>query len=246
MRSRYGIRRSTRGRARRVVRRSRPYKAKSSVTQQVFSALTGAALNRLKSKLGLNTELKFVDTPTTTFVLSSAGLVPYAAVTTTPIPQGDSVNQRNGAGFRLTRFHVKGCLYNDTANTIPARVRVIWVNWGKNTAGAASTILQIPTDINSAINTDPAVPFKVVSDKMYHVGVQPAGGLQSGAIPAYQEMDFLYEPLSHHVRWTDADTIGGPLNMIEGQFAQYVMCDAFSVGTPPFIKQYQRIEFVDN
>lgn len=245
MRSRFGLRRSTRGRNRRVVRRPRPYKAKSSVAQQVMSALTGAALNRLKSKLGLNTELKFVDTPTASYMLTNT-LSAWLALTTTAIPQGDGVSQRNGAGFRLVRYFLKGSLYNSPGNTLAGRVRIIWVNWGKNAAGLASSVLQVSTDINSPLNTDPLVPFKVISDKMHYVGVEPSGGLQSGAIPVYQEIDFDYQPLSHHVRWTDSDTAGGPANLIEGQIAMYVIADAFSVGAPPYIKVYQRIQYVDN
>jgi len=74
-------------------------------TQSIVSAMSAGAVVLLKKKLGLNTEKHWLDTLETNVATAST-----ASVMANPmvIPQGDTVNTRNGNTVRMTSLVLKG------------------------------------------------------------------------------------------------------------------------------------------
>jgi len=83
-------------------------------TQSIVSAMSAGAVVLLKKKLGLNTEKHWLDTLETNVATAST-----ASVMANPmvIPQGDTVNTRNGNTVRMTSLVLKGRIQANTAAT---------------------------------------------------------------------------------------------------------------------------------
>lgn len=219
--------------------------ANSSLATQVVSAIGGYALKRLKQKLGLNTETKYVDTANavTNFTTTLTGSTTISNFSTL-VPQGLTDNTRSGNTFRMTRYRIKGELLNGVANLVVNTVaRIVVVNWGKTPQPAWTTadILEDPNSPNSEYTMDPSYPHTVLYDKTFCLGAT-----LDATNSNLRNWEFDYRPLSHHVRYTTTDTTGAIANCVEGAIVAYLISGAFTAGNPPFMSVYQRMEYVDN
>lgn len=218
--------------------------AKTSLATQVVSAIGGYALKRLKQKLGLNTETKYVDTVSsgTTFSTTATGNQALSNFSTL-VPQGLTDNTRQGNEFRMTRFCMKGFITNGAANLNNTVCRVIVVNWGKTPVAATSVadVLEVTTDINSGYTMDPSYPRTILDDRIINLGnstVAPPANLHT--------YEFDYRPLSHHVRYTTTDTTGALSACVEGYIQAYIICTLSTAANYPLLTVYNRMEYVDN
>lgn len=208
---------------------------------KALTALSTAAVNQLKSRLGLNTELHTLDKVST--VYTGTGTLAGVAFNISPlIPIGDTTYTRTGNSIRMTRFHMRGLIQNGVSNLgVGTEARLIVVNWGStpyvNTN--VNDILTVPTDINSLYTTNPTYPHRVLFDKIYQLGIA-----SNGAEPNQYEFNFDYTPLTHHITWTDGDTTGAVANVLRGVIGVYFMTYGSTV--QPQFYPYQRISFVDN
>lgn len=218
------------------------YAGKSLYTfaQALAKPAAKTAVKYIKKSLGLNTECKYLDlaeavgTATSTTMTQTAGVM-------TPIPQGDNTNSRQGNSVRLTSMYSTFTFRAHSSSVASSRVRLVCVYQPKlNTAGAilANTDLFTDTTVNIetpySMNT---VGYKILMDKTFEIS--SVG--QSGSTKTIR---YHYQPLSHHIEWTDADTTGVAANLLQGYIRYFVCTDN---GThPPTYSSYTRIKWVDN
>lgn len=195
-----------------------------------------AGIKYLRSRLGLNTESKWLDTLQSGLTLSgTAQLLTNATV----IPEGDTANTRNGDSVRLTHYKTKFLISANTSQTVTYQVRVIF--WHQpvalqGTQLTASQILQDSSDILSPYNMD-TEGYKVLYDKTFMLLPQNVGkGMIYG--------EFHYAPTDHHLKWITADTGGLFTNLTHGVIRGMV----YSTGASnfPVLTSYTRINYVDN
>jgi len=201
---------------------------------QALSLIKGYALTKLKQRLGLNTELKYVDvngTTTATTTLTSR-------IATPTIPQGSAVGQRNGAGVRCVKIDQRICIEAAAAATKGCQIRVITVRH-KSAAGAnVADILQVTTDISSPLHNNLAANhIELISDQTYTLG-------HATAPNSTILIENTFSRPNWQMEWTDADTAGTPANYINGAIATYWMQD--QVSTAPVYTSTNRYWFVDN
>ncbi len=198
----------------------------------MFDNVSSKALIALKSRLGLNTELKFSDNLQTGVTLSTTLTNRCSAPT---ISQGSSSSQRNGKGVRMTRYLNRFSLAS-TSTTTPTRVRVLVVANEDAGVAAVGEILQDTTNVLSPLNSDiDQYNHFVIYDRSYVVGVTTSPN-------AIVNDEFEWTPDNHHLEWSSSDTTGLPANMLQGNITVYVFADAATVT----FYAYAREEFVDN
>lgn len=217
------------------------YGGKSIYAMAKAFAAPGAevATAYLKKALGLNTEVKYADfaeaagTATTT-TLSAIGSF-------LPIPQGDSTNQRQGNGLRVTSLNACYTFRANTASIASSRVRLICMVQPKlNTAGAIFTAADIVTDTTANVETPynmNTVGYNIIFDKTFEIAAV-------GQTGSTKEINIRYNPLQHHMEWIDSDTAGTATNLLKGYIRCFVCTDN---GThPPTYSSYSRLKWVDN
>jgi len=226
--------------AKKAYRPRRRPSAPKSLTSYAISAIKGYALKKLKSKLGINTEHKYLDlaeaigTATSTTMSATAGVM-------TPIPQGDGTNARQGNSVRLTSMNSTFTFRAHSSSVAASRVRLVCIMQSKlNSAGSFLTNTDLFTDTTVNIETPysmNSVGYTVLYDKTFEIASVGNSG-------STREINYHYTPLSHHIEWTDADTTGVAANLLQGYIRWYVCTDN---GThPPTYSSYTRIKWVDN
>jgi len=215
-------------------RKYAPKRRTASYGAQAISLIKGYALAKLKQKLGLNTETKYVDnsgvvTCTGTLVLKIQPPV---------IAQGSAVDERSGAGVRITKVEQRLNILADAAATNGCNVRVITVRHLHAGNPNVADILQQPSDITSPLHNNlKANHIELISDRVYPVSYPGAGN------PAVY-VNNVYQRANWQLEWTDADTTGAVANMINGGISTHMMID--NVTTSPDITYTQRYWYVDN
>lgn len=228
----------------RKVRKANPWAPRSATGSEVISALGGYALKRLKAKLGLNTETKFIDqdtggisVPTSLAVSACQNIYPLIA-------QGLTDNTRSGNTVRMTRFALRGVITAAAGNVLfGSRVRIIVVNHGAtpyNNASAAD-ILEDPGNVDSEYTADPEFKSTVLYDRTFKFDAAGTGNGNSQS----QVIEFDHRPLDHHIVWTSADTTGAQANVLRGFIAAW-MIGTFTAGQAQLMRCYTRTEWVDN
>lgn len=232
-------------RPKRSYRRKRSYKKKSyskpssSLSRMAIAGLGGLALTLLKAKLGLNTETHWLDT-TETAVGTLATMTAMAYPLTIPI--GDTSNTRTGQSCRLTSYTCNLTISQIAAATIPCQIRVLFVHIKDTrcTSYGASSFMDSNTRITSGYNmgdSDDAVGYKILYDRTFDLSVV-------GGDDAIRRVFFKYNPLSHHLKWTSADTTGVASNLISGFVRGFIQTTATS--NQPTYTCDHRVKFVDN
>jgi hypothetical protein len=195
--------------------------------------LGAGALAALKSKLGLNTEDKFVDTGAATTVTTTA----TARLTNAVIPQGLTVNTREGASVRVSSLEYRLNFQAAAAGT-PCTIRLLVVRDRDSGNNSAANVLQTPSDFNSAINNNfTALGLEMLCEEYINVGAPGAENADVTWVKTITRPDM-------HLRWTNADTTGSVANLVQGQVALYWL--ASQAGTPPTASGNSRTWYVDN
>jgi hypothetical protein len=197
-------------------------------------ALGAAAIKKLKVKLGLNTETKYVDTAGTT--TATGTLVKRIASPT--IAQGLTVNTRSGNSVRITRCDLRIWLQVPAATTTPSALRLIVVRHREADEAAVAEILQSTTDISSPIaNTAVSRGVQLLMDKVYTLGTT-AGG------PSSLYINKSFSSPDWQMIWQNSDTTGVPTNLLEGAISVFWM--VADASTAPVLTSTMRSWFVDN
>lgn len=210
----------------------------------VVSALTGAALIALKSKLGLNTESKYSTLATTTFTPTTTLVKSFDVLTSTPIPQDNTAQGRSGLTVRMTKWKIHGTIDNTLANLLTTRFRII-ICKNKGIALGASAIvvadvLERTTDINSPHLIDKTADISYLYDKTFNIDPVAAGGKQQF------NFSFIYSPKNHHLTWTVADTTGTSADLLGGLISVFIMADGFTAANAPTLNVARELYWVDN
>lgn len=215
-------------------RRPKRRAARSSFSGSLVSAIKGYALTKLKQKLGLNTESKFVDVAGTT--TATATLTSRIAAPT--IAQGLTVGTRTGASLRVTKVETRISIVAALAATLPTNVRIIQARNTRTGQSVPADILETSTDFSSPINNECAANgIQILKDV-----VVPIGTATGGDGCAY--LQWTHSALSDHMLWPDADTTGTPAACIKGCITTLWMLD--NVTTAPVFTAKSRYWFVDN
>ncbi len=198
----------------------------------LFDNVSSKALIALKSRLGLNTELKFADNPQTGVALTTTLTNRNSPPT---ISQGASASQRNGKGVRMTRY-LNRMSFSNGSTTVPCRVRCLIVANEDAGVAAVGEVLQDTTNVLSPLNSDiDQYNHFVIYDRLITLGVATAPN-------AIVNEEFEWTPDNHHLEWSASDTTGLPANMLQGNISVLVFADTANVT----FTAYAREEFVDN
>lgn len=232
---------------RRTPYKKRTYKKRPAASKAPFSwksaaigAISGVGLKLLKSKLGLNTENKWVDTVETNVGTSSTCT---AMANPLVIPVGDDSNSRDGMTCRITSYTVRGRIQANTAATSGCMVRILFVkaNDIRGTAITAADFLDSQTRITSFYNKGDrtqSIGYNVLYDRTFSISV-------SGTDGDTQFFSFSYKPLSHHLRWDAQNTDGSLTDLAGDQIRGYIMTSESGANTPNYFADH-RLCFVDN
>jgi len=208
--------------------------ARTSTGSQVLALIKGAALAALKRRLGLNTETKYVDVNGTTTATGTLVL----RIQPPTIAQGSTVNQRNGAGVRITAVDQRINITAATAATAGCNIRIIVVRHLHAGNPNVADVLQTTTDISSPLHNNlRANHIELISDQTYSLGTADSGNSSLYISNTYSRANWQME-------WTDADTTGVPANCINGVIATMWMID--NVTTAPVFTSTNRYWYVDN
>lgn len=216
------------------------YAGKSALTFAKAVAGSAIAGEILKKALGLNTEKHWLDTVETNIgINSSAGALANPLV----IPQGDSVNARQGASCRLDSYTCKLRIQANAAATTPNMVRIMFVKF-KDTRGttpSSADFLDAPGRITSQLNMGDntgSVGYTVLFDRTIPINVYTSDD-------STKVITFRYNPRSHHLKWTAADTTGALSSLNDGFIRGYIWTSETGANTPNYWADH-RIRFVDN
>jgi len=210
-------------------------RAGTSYGTMAVNAIKGWALTKLKQKLGLNTEEKFVDVNSTTTATST--LTQRIAFAT--VPQGLTDETRVGNGYRITRVHTTLHITAASAATLPAIVRVIQVRNRASGAPINTRILEDTTRSTSPYNSEmKALNIDVLYDRTVLVNPKTAGGCSA-------VLEWTHQAANDQVVYPTTDTTGLPADVTSGAIATFWML-ANSFDVAPVFEGTSRYYYVDN
>lgn len=213
-------------------------KPKSSFAAAAVSAISGFALKKLKNRLGLNTESKYLDTVQTSTALDTTFTGLSTSIT---IPQGNTTNTRSGNNCRMSCLNMRLSLKQNSSATVGCRVRLVgFVQPRMQTAGAIFNANDILEDSTASLDTPYDMNtngYNIIYDKTYDLPAPTSEG-------ANKTITFIYKPLAHEIEWNDSDTTGSAANLLRGNIRFLIACDA--AASFPTFSAYTRVKFVDN
>lgn len=216
-------------------RRAAPRRRPRTTTGSSFlNALKGYALLKLKQKLGLNPESKYVDVAGTT---TATGTL-QSRIAAPTIAQGLTNTTRTGATVRISKVETRISIVAAAAATSPTTIRIIQVRNKRAAQVPVADILQTTTDISSPLQSDyVANGVQILKDMVVCLGTATGGD-------GCQWVEWTHTGLADHVVWPDADTAGTPGAAEQGCISTYWMVD--NVSTAPIFTAKSRYWYVDN
>ncbi len=202
-----------------------------------------SAINKLKQKLGLNTEVHSVYVASGSGTMGTTLAAIQGAIT---VPQGATNYQRVGESLRVVTYEQYIRVWQDVSNTRNQVVRLICVYNRNNlpsTTPAASAILEDPVDPMSPINHEfYDQGFQLVFDEK--ILLSPGTSFTEGAAALYQK---IWRPENVHMTWLAGDTTGVQANLTQGGIYVYALYEDLTTGiAPPRFRITSRLTFVDN
>ena len=210
-----------------------------------------AAIDRLKGRLGLNTETKSIDYSTSATLTNTLSVL--CTETSNPIAQGSTDSTRDGSTLRVSRYELRGCVVNGGANLDPnTMVRIIGVrfkpvpgNFVSNATAYSSvlyngTVGGFPELLSPhTLMQDQAYKNEVIFDESFALG-------GTGTFPTGQFFSKLWNPSDLHLEYTAADTTGTLANSIGEHIAFYGLASQATAANFPVVELSQRVYWVDN
>jgi len=220
--------------------------ALQSAGAKFVDELGSRAIESLKSKLGLNTELHVVDVSSGATSLGTTLAQLQGAIT---VPQGNTNQTRLGDSFRVVDYIQNLSFRSNGTTSATAVCRVIGVANRHNapaTTPAPGVILQDPTDVLSPMYAEFADSgLEVIFD---WTDVVSAQSLQID-VDAVKYKKYHWRPSDFHVSYTQGDTTGVQADLVQGGMYVYAMYGLPSNGTitaVPRVTITSRLTFVDN
>lgn len=186
-------------------------KASASAPQKAKKPKQDGKAQQIKIKKSIGkSDAKFVDTAVATYALDTTGSITHVSI----VPQGDTVNQRNGKAFRCTSCQVRGQINSNSATTVAQWAWAIVWDYHPNKALPAVTDILDSINANSYPKRENNERFKLCR---YSHGVvagnttTPATGREVNEVN-----EFIKLPKDAIAKCTTADTTGVIGNRIEG------------------------------
>lgn len=170
------------------------------------------ALTRMVPRgfVGGRGDAKFLDTAVAVYALNTTGSITHIS----PVPQGTTVNQREGKAFRCTSVNVRGQCFNNTTSALNAVAMYLVWDYQPNKVLPAITAIFDTVNAYSFPSRENNERFKVIK-KFYTslIGVfsAPTNGQMAEPIDEYVRL-----PEDCNVLCTSADTTGAIGNTIQG------------------------------
>lgn len=233
----FGKSKARRYRKRRYYRRKR---SSGITTSQALLHLGAKGVTMLKSMLGLNTQMNWLDT-----IETNVGIGSTCAAIANPlvIPIGDSCNTRTGNQIRLVSYRCKGRIQANTAATTGCLVRLFFVKFSDVRGGnpAAASFLDSTSRITTAYQMGDninAAGFSVVYDRTFSIPI-------NGQTGDTQYFEFDFTPVNFKLKWDSSDTAGAITSLLTNQIRGYIMTSETGANTPNYWADH-RVRFVDN
>lgn len=213
------------------MRRSTP-----DLATTVATTIGGFALRKLKARLGLNTETKFLDTIEAS---TTIGTTMAAAAYTLQIPQGNDCNSRSGSDCRITSHETNFTIIPNVAAITPGTVRVVGMvqrdsngtNFGSNDIMSVASNIRSPYNMNSE-------GYSILFDKKFNM----TWGSDQKCINFHVSL-----PLgdNHHLKFLNSDTLGNVGSVRDGYIRFFLQYEGLSAGQPSYAAHH-RVKWVDN
>lgn len=210
-------------------------RAGTSYGTMAVNAIKGWALTKLKQKLGLNTEEKYVDVNGTTTATSTLA----QRIASPTIPLGTDDNSRNGSSIRITRVHTCIHITAASAQTLPTVVRIIQVRNRAVDVPNVARILETTTRSTSPYNAESKeLNIDILYDRSVTIAPKTAGN--SSAV-----VEWTHQAMGDHMVWPTTDTTGLPADLNKGAIATFWMLD-LNFDVAPVFQATSRYYYVDN
>ncbi len=206
-------------------------------TGKAIDAIGAAALERLKTRLGLNTEVKmqFDNYPVTAMTASWSAVLPPPT-----IAEGTTDSSRDGSSIRVTRTDIRGIIRPNSVDTKCRVVRVVAV-YQPNPNGTVVTAANMFNNtgaVDSVYGADSfSLDISVIYDKSFEIGPDT----QALSNATFHITD---QRLDHHMVWKSADTTGSNSNLLQGGITVFVIEDAGANFAT--VEIHRSTSFVDN
>lgn len=163
------------------------------------------------------------------------------------IPQNTTDTGRIGDTIEIKEVQMNFSFSSGVASARDTRVRMFLVKTGQTAPGLVPVVTDIlwdSTNIRSGVKDKREhtglTTFTIL--KEWNFTLQPPG--VAGIDTKY--MNFTYRPKGcHSITWTDADTTGDAVNVIDGHLCLYTMYENVAGPVPPVITLWQEFSFVD-
>jgi hypothetical protein len=198
----------------------------------LFDHMSKSALDSLKSKLGLNTEIKYADnTGTSTTTATCVARINFPA-----IAQGLTSSSREGASIRVTKVRLR--MDMQSQNVAATQIRILVVRFTRSGAPVVADIVQSATNFSTILNHHfYENGYQLLMDKIVTVG-------GTGSDNASQHVIETFSNANWHAVWPDTDTTGLASALSEGNITVFWWADSISVA--PIFNSIMRVEYVDN
>lgn len=179
-------------------------------------------------KYYLNPEYKFLEWTNTTFQPSTT---PQVFGDPSWLAAGTSDTTRTGNQIKVTSIQAKILITRNTSATL-TQVRCVFF-YAVAPNGSLPSFTQVfeSNDVNSYINKDYGIDYKILFDKVYLLDVyHPQKEIQ------------IYEKMQHHIKYLDSNA--GDSSM--GNGAIYFACISNEATNTPIVKIRTRMRYLDN
>jgi len=208
-----------------------------------------AAVEKLKAKLGLNTETKYV--MSTNSVVTQTVPQVFASTLSTAIPQDLTDNGREGASCRVTKHSMRFEIYQDGNNADASTLtRVVVTRWsptaGGNVSSNVNDILEQAAGgalgaVLSPPTHQPTYHNEIVFDRTFALGAA-----SDPSTPNLATFSFEYGPTDFHLMWLTTDNTGVIANSTGDLLTVMAVTSSATAAAFPTVKMVQMVEYVDN
>lgn len=214
------------------------------------TAYTASVRRRRSTRRGINQrtsgfvgaagDYKYVDTAFASYEADTTGTVTHISV----VPQGTSVNERDGKAFRCTSIQVRGHYTNGT--TAGGNHVVVLYVWDKQPNKALAAITDVLDSVKSTAQNKRENASRFVIIRRYdEILTGPWGGATG--------YDGFMKPFNHYIKLpsdcvatcTTADATGAIGNRISGALLQITLGDNAPGNNAAYLVNTIRTNFVD-
>lgn len=184
--------------------------ARARVVPVVIPPYVRARRDPPRGFVGRAGDAKFFDTAAATYQVNTTGSITHLSI----VPQGQTVNTREGKAFRCKSVRVRGTIQSDTTTVISMYHGALVWDYQPNKALPAITDIYDSVDPRAFPKKENAQRFKIIKEYRNVIignATTPGSGKESFIID-----DFVKLPIDCNVLLTAADTTGVIGDTIQG------------------------------